>query len=292
MRKLILILSMLCLCLGAGAQRFAPYRQYVTLNAGIGLNGYGYKLAEDGSKDLNGGVMARLGYHFIKRDCGFWAGMMIESFNSNAIVSYDQRISGAVDQEGGGYVHVTRFSDWEENHKQLILSIPLEFNYRFYLGDGMKLLLGVGPLLQFSIKNSYRITSGHLQTMMYYPEYDLLVDELAPQHHLYTASGFNGEYKLKFSPGMVFDAGILYPLEKNFELNLGFYGTMSLASQTEGREAGPYDPDCMAADAYTDARYYGVFNSNVTNKLKPFSIGIQVGLYYYIPYSDKDSKAQ
>ncbi len=292
MRKLILILSMLCLCQLTQAQRFAPYKQYVTLNAGIGINGYAHTLSPGGSKDANGGVMTKLGYHFIKRDCGFWAGMMIESFNSNSIISYDQKIAGAVDQEGDSYVHVTRFSNWEENHKQLIMSIPLEFNYRFYIGDGMKLILGAGPLLQFSLKNSYRVTSGHLQTMMYYPEYDLLVDDLAPQHHLYTASGFNGEYNLKFSFGGIFDASILYPLEKNFELNLGIYGTMSLASQIKGRGQGPYDPDCMDAHAYTNPQYSGIYDSNVCNQLKPYSIGIHVGLFYSIPYSDKSTKQQ
>lgn len=286
----MLIISMLCLGLAAGAQRYASFRQYVTFNAGLGINGYAYKLQEEGSKDINGGMMARLGYHYVRRDFGFWAGLMVQSYNSGTIINYLQQIPDAVDQDGDKYVHYTRYRNLEENHRQVMLSIPLELNYRLYIGDGMKLILGVGPLLQFSSKNRYSVTSGTLKTEMYYPEYDLHVDDVAPHHYLYETTGFNGKYDLKFVPGGIFDASILYPLEKNFELNIGVYGAYSFGSQIKGRNAGPYDPDCMAADAYTNAHYYGVFNSNAVSKMSPFSVGFSVGVYYYIPYEEKSQK--
>lgn len=291
MRKVFLIISMLCLGMMAGAQRFAPYRQYVTFNAGIGLNGYGYSLADEGSKDINGGMMLRLGYHYVKRDCGFWAGLMLQSFNHNTVISHTQEIPKAVNQDGAYFTHLTRFNDLEENNRQLLFSIPVEFNYRIYMGEGMKLILGVGPVVNFSMRNRFRVTSGSLKTMMLYPEYgDMLVDDEAHQHHLYTTSGFNGKYKLKTAPGMIFDATILYPLEKNFELNVGFYGTV-MSSQLGKRQEYVYNPDCMQSDAYTNPVYNGVFDSKAVDKLSPFSMGVTVGLYYYISFKDKKSSS-
>jgi len=288
MRKIIFAISMLCLGIAAQAQRFAPYRQYVTFNAGIGLNGYGYELKEDGNKDLNGGMMMRLGYHYVKRECGFWAGIMVQSYNHNTVLGYSQEIPKAMDQDGDYYTHITTFNNLEENNRQTILSIPVEFNYRLYLGEGMKMILGVGPMINFSLRDRYRVTSGNLQTKMLYPDFgDMLVDDNAPQHNLYTVSGFNGEYKLKTVPGLVFDATFLYPLEKNFELNVGIYGSV-ISSQIGKSQDYVYDPDCMQSDAYQNPRYNGVFNSKAVDKLSPFSMGITVGLYYYITFKDKD----
>ncbi len=287
MRKIFLTISLLCLGMLAGAQRFAPFRQYVTFNAGIGLNGYNYSLKQDGDKDLNGGMMMRLGYHYVKREYGFWAGLMLQSYNHNTVINFSQEIPKAMDQDGDYYTHVTTFNGLEENNRQLVFSIPVEFNYRIYLGEGMKLILGMGPVVNFSMRNHFRVTSGSLQTKMLYPEYgDMLVDDIAPQHHLYTASGFNGKYKLKAAPGLVFDATILYPLEKNFELNVGLYGSV-MSSQVGKCKDNVYDPDCMQSNAYQNPRYNGIFNSKVVDKLSPFSMGVTVGLYYYITFKDK-----
>ncbi len=200
---------MLCLASVALAQRFVSYKQYVTFNAGIGMNGYVSKLSDQGTNDVNGGLMARLGYHYVRRACGVFGGLMLQSYNTNTKLNFMQEIEGAIDQDNMPYIHRTYFHGLEENQRQLSLSIPVEFVYRIYLFGGMRLMLGVGPMFQLSMKNSYRITSGEIETRLYYPEWDLEVFGDHPEHNLYSKTGFNGNYSLRGVPGAVFDASII-----------------------------------------------------------------------------------
>lgn len=277
-----MILSMLCLVSLGWAQRYSSYQQYVTYSMGLGMNGYKYGLKDLGKNDFNGGLMARLGYHYVKRYCGVSAGLMLQSYNTNTVLNGCQEIPGLVDVDGNNYIHRTYFKGLEENQKQITMSIPLEFVYRVYLYGGMKLMLGVGPMFQFSMKNNYRITSGNVKTAIYYPDMDLLVgeDEDIPQYNIYTKTGFNGEYALRTVPGGIFEASILYTMEKCFYLNFGVYGTYSFAPQIKDQSANTYTPDIMFTDSH--AEYNGVLNSTQVSKMNPFSFGIMVGLYYYL----------
>ena len=254
---------------------------YLVFDVGGGLHFLTYDIDDFGSKKPGYGFMGRAGYRFFfNRHWGIGTELNLKTYSTSATLDYIQEIENAVDEENGSYLHRTYFNGLKEKQKQTSFNIPLGVYYQTQLGRRWKAQGGLGIFYQFSeLSNKFTTTDGSLETRGYYDEFNVELFGM-DQHHFYTADDFEGDYEKKSCLGLFAEGNLLFQLTHKLELDLGLYFSYGLNYQNEKVAQNIYDPDCMMATAYSNAKYNGVLASEAVEKSHPMAVGLMAGIRY------------
>jgi len=265
--------------------------QYLVFDLGGGLHIHTYDMDDLGSKKPGLGIMARAGYRlFFNENWGIGTELNFKKYTTIATLDGVQEIANAVDEDNDSYTHRTYFNDLKEKQNQLTLNIPLGVYYQRPLSEKWNLTAGLGMFYQIKeLTNKYETTEGSLETRGYYQKYNVELFGM-DQHNFYTAEGFDGENEKLSCLGIYGEGSVLYKLTERLELDLGVYLSYGLNYQSESTGKLVYNPDCMDATAYQNAKYNGVLESSVVDKSQPLALGVMAGIRFRLGKSGKDSK--
>lgn len=138
---------------------------YITAEAGAGLQTINYDLLQPGSTDNGFGLDLKLGYrHYFLNHFGLGIGLRFQNYKGLATVDYVQRIQNAV-IANYSYTHVTEFNDLQEKQNAGMLELPIEAFFQWNISNRWKLNLGLGAQVNMlAVNRKYKVSSGTVST--------------------------------------------------------------------------------------------------------------------------------
>jgi len=194
-----------------------------------------------------------------------------------------------------------RVTNLEERQTFWLFEVPFLVNYQFRFKDteecwGMYTSLGVK--LQLPLKTKFRIQRGSRSEFNVSGQYDGIPTDMGsplnppvPQHGFGTITNPNGKHnwddkiKLKMGVTLAAEVGAIYRLNEERELLFGLcmdYGLTDIQKNgDQGLFSAPatYHPhaDNNIGNGIT---YNGMLNSNITNKVRLFSLGAKIAVRF------------
>jgi hypothetical protein len=192
-----------------------------------------------------------------------------------------------------------RFSNLEEQQDVYFLDIPLVLNYRTRFDDRQwGLYASAGGRLQLPVVSKYKLRSGAnslLNVSGYYVEEGQRFDMGAPdnppvpQHGFGTTdltdSTFERKEDIRLKYGVVGTAefGFLFALSDKTDLSIGAYLNYSFTDIKKSSDGLFLSPDrypVSGSPVGAGIGYNGLLNSGHVKDVKPFSVGLKVGVRF------------
>ena len=248
----------------------------------------GYRL-QDGKNlgHIGGELSARYAYFFTP-EWGLGVGVDLSTYGSRGKLNTMLQWDGQIDTDGEYYNHRAVTHDWKEDQRTYMLSIPLTAQYQHRFNDKVGVFAALGGFVGFPLISNYHLVSGSLEHRGYYPQWNLELYDLS-NHDFYTeyiGESFSKEsHKLslkQIAAGVKLDLGVIIPLNNKLDLFAGVYGSVTCNDlQSEQHKLG------WQQTGFTDYRqhdfmptYEGIANSTHTNAIRPWSVGIKVGIHF------------
>lgn len=261
-----------------------------------GILGYGIEIKYSYFFTGNWGITSGIGVASYGAK-GKWKGGITENsyFNLGTLTDNDPG-NGPVD-----YELRARVSNLEEKQTVYMVEIPLMLSYQTYFNCESScwgLYGGVGAKLQLPVSSTFSIQNGsdsQLNISGYYSGIPVDMgspgNPPVPQHGYGTitdpgsAHGWDDDADLKTGVAATAELGVMFSLGRTTDLKVGGYIDYGLTdikkSNSKGLVTAPaaYHP---AADNNigNGIRYNGMLNSDITGRIKPFSFGAKVALYF------------
>jgi OmpA-OmpF porin, OOP family len=222
-------------------------------NSSLNTNGNGFLFAADYC------------YNFKPQWAGM-AGMAVHTYNSSVTLNY-MSATPATDSDGDTYQIRTYFGDWKETQSLVNIEIPFKLQYSHNLQKNLSLLFMGGFSVSFPVSCTYETSSGSIRTTAYYSQWNLELSDL-PSLGYYTYSNYQKK-SISVNPtfSLVFDVGTLYHPSKNYGVYVGAYSGIILSKLKN-----------TSTNVYSDDIYNGIWNSNLSNKLSIYTIGLRLGI--------------
>lgn len=248
----------------------------------------GYRLQDGKNLGLIGGELSARYAYFFTPEWGLGVGVDLSTYGSrgklNTMLQWDDQI----DTDGEYYNHRAVTHDWKEDQRTYMLSIPLTAQYQHRFNDKVGVFAALGGFVGFPLISNYHLVSGSLEHRGYYPQWNLELYDLS-NHDFYTeyiGESFSKEsHKLslkQIAAGVKLDLGVIIPLNNKLDLFAGVYGSVVCNDlQSEQHKLG------WQQTSFTDYRqhafmltYEGIANSTHTDAIRPWSVGIKVGIHF------------
>lgn len=265
MKKQTIIGLSILIC---GVMQSQEKGSYLHFNVGGGLNTLSYKLLDGTQKGQAGYTLNAAYSYFFTPQFGIQTGVGLQSFSSLSTQNY-MSASPDVDTDGQTYEFRSYYKNWQEKQQALFIDIPLELQYKHSIGKKFGIIASAGAKISFPISASYNTSGGALTTTGYYSQWDVELNEM-PQHGFSTFTDLKGNLSLKPAYMGIADLGGLYKLSEMMDLYFGGYFNYGLNNVVTPGTNLMFQPNGV---------YNGVFASAQTNDVKPFSVGIKVGIY-------------
>lgn len=245
---------------------------YLNIDLGGGI----HRLLSDPSPairlDHRPGYSFQVGYtYFVFPSWGLQTGIGLRRFATGTTINL-QSAELAIDQLDRMYVYNTRFVDWEERQQAVFLTVPLAVKFRTPVGAWWDFTAGLGASLDVTAYNRYQPTGfGYFETTGYYSEWNLELRDL-PEYGFTTHTNVpKGELPVsKVSCSAIANLGFLCVLTDRLSLYLGGYATVGLTNLRT---------DASSLIYRADGSYHGVFSARDAATIRPFSVGLNIGLY-------------
>ena len=242
---------------------------YLHFNIGGGFNNLSYTLQNGTQKGQFGYTVNGAYSYFFTSHFGLQTGVGIQSFNGSSILNVSTT-SPATDTDGDAYELGTAYLDWQEKQQTLFVEIPLLAQYRFTVGQKLRLIASAGAKVSIPVNTTYKTTAGQIVTTGFYPQWNVELSEM-PQNGFGTNDGtYDGSYTLKTAYMAIADIGGLIKLSERKDLYLGGYFNYGLNNVLT--------PDNQSISEQ-DGTYNGVFVSSQVKEVLPVAFGVKVGLY-------------
>jgi hypothetical protein len=266
MKKQIIILLSLFIITLIQAQETGNYLHF---NIGSGQHNLSYTL-KDGAQQAQGGYTANLAFsHFFTSSIGFQTGIGFQTFNALSTLSLIES-TPAVDSDGDIYVFKSNFKNWQESQQVLFVDIPLTAQFKHKFNDKIGLMATAGAKISIPVNATYKTTGGEIVTSGYYPQYNIELTDL-PQHGFTTITqSYTGKYSFNPAFMAIAELGGTYKITEKIDLYAGAYFNYGLNNVLK--------PDAKML-YLLDGTYNGVLGTYQTTSVKPFSIGVKLGLY-------------
>lgn len=273
--KILLFINLLLL--GTGALQAQEKSQAIYFDLGSGFHNLKYDL-QNGKHESNMGYTYNFGYkYFFTKNWGLGAGLGLESFHSKSILNY-QTSNSSVDTDGELFEFRTVFKDWQEKQSILLLDIPVSLLFQKQMNNKLKFQISFGPKVSFAIQSSYKTVGGTIETTGYYYQYNVVLYNM-PQHNFTTLSDSQtNDTRLNPVLSASSNLGGLYKLNKNMDIFAGVYFDYGLTNMVDAQNKFLYQEDGV---------YNGVFSSDLTNKVKQFTLGLKVGINWNLSVKQK-----
>lgn len=200
----------------------------------------------NGKLKFGGGI--GLGYtYFLSSHWGIATGIDVmynqnsfKLYNANTIISYE------VDDQTSAFEYRVTPSKYKEDQHFISVSIPLLMQYRTAVASKTQLYFGFGGKILFPGKQTIKASASELQLSGYYPDLNLLVDDLA-SHGFGKVSNWQDKTTIRLEPSFLLSAetGLTFKIKEKTQLYTGVYidyGWSDLVKDTPDLSIVAYDP--------------------------------------------------
>ena len=244
-----------------------------------GLQGTTYQLQNGKDKLLPGGSLG-LDYTFrLGSQWGLLTGIMGGIYRTQAtfpdglIFNYNQ-----VDDEGSAFQYSLKTIGYKESQRFFAATIPLLLQYHT-ADEGTQWWINAGGKVFFPFNSSIQIFAKQLILTGYYPDYNLVVSNLA-QHGFGTLNNWKTSATTAFKPTAALSAatGFSFPASAGKRLYIGVYadyGVTDLKQKNGTLPFATYNPSGI-----NGVQANGVLNMPNAGKVGLLSVGLQVRLSF------------
>ncbi|WP_428233137.1 OmpA family protein [Flavobacterium sp.] len=221
--------------------------QEFNLKINGGPSGILYDSAIGNGKLKSGGGIG-LGYtYFLSSHWGIATGIDVmynqNSFqlnDANTITSYE------VDDQTSAFEYRVTPLKYKEDQHFISVAIPLFLQYRTEVASKTQLYFGFGGKILFPGKQTIKASASELQLSGYYPDLNLLVDDL-PSHGFGKVSNWQDKTTISLKPLFLLSAetGLTFKIKEKTQLYTGVYidyGWSDLVKDTPDLSIVAYDP--------------------------------------------------
>ncbi|MDD4968236.1 MAG: hypothetical protein PHT07_02285 [Paludibacter sp.] len=242
---------------------------YLNVNAGAGSHNLRYTL-QDGIQSGNTGYTANIAFsHFFTSHWGVQTGIGVQSFTTTSTVNLTES-TPAIDSDGDIYIFKSDFKNWQETQQVLFFEIPLTAQFKHRFNSKIGLLATAGAKISIPVQATYKSTGGEIVTSGYYPQWNIELTDVPDQGFKTITQNFTGKYTLNPAYTAIVELGGIYKISERIDLYAGAYFHYGLNNILK--------PDTKML-YQVDGTYNGVWKSYQTTDIKPFSIGVKVGMY-------------
>jgi len=266
MKKQTIILISLAISLFAQAQETGNYLYF---NIGSGQHNLSGTL-HDGIQKGQVGFTANIAFsHFFTSHWGVQTGIGVQSFSALSTLNLTESTPD-IDNDGDAYVFKSNFKNWQETQQALFFEIPLTGQFKQMFTDKIGLLATVGAKISIPVNATYKTTGGEIVTSGYYPQWNIELTDIPQQGFSTITQSYTDKYNLKMAYMVIAEIGGIYKISDKIDLYAGAYFNYGLNNVLK--------PDTKML-YLTDGTYNGVLKTYQTTNIKPFSIGVKLGLY-------------
>lgn len=277
-----------------GGETQTPTRLgFHSLQAYVGgaYSSLGYKL--DGGVNMGGfGAEVSVRYaYFFNDNWALSGGLDYDTYQSYGRLNDTHRWDGQTDSEGEQYNHLALTHNWTESQRIHELSIPVMAEYQYRLNDQLGVFCALGAYVGFPLAASYDLRKGALEHQGEYTQWGMVLNGVAG-HDFYTehiGRDFSRDkHSLalkKITVGVKADVGALVALTDAIDLFAGVYAkvdALDIAPEEKSAALGWSQPEATAAYRQHTfmPTYCGLVASEQTNVVRPYEVGIKVGIHF------------
>ena len=263
---------------------------YVEAHIGLGYGSLGYQLT--GPYDRVEGAfsaMLQAQYaYFFHQNWGVGAGLWFANYTTmahlggNYVWIADKNGNPLIDTDlEQPYQHGSIIYRWNERETIHNLGIPISLQFQ-YQKDNWKarIFADIGVAPSFSVSKRYRVLEGYVNHLGYYPNWELILEEMHEFQVRFYEDEPLGKGKLSVRPQIdVFaDFGALIPLTPQIDLFVGAYGNISAndANSSARRPVGWKDETFTFMDEFAGA--YATTNATASH---PWQAGVKIGIHWH-----------
>lgn len=257
----------------------AVQAQELNLKINAGTSGILYDSSiGNGNLKFGGGI--GVGYtYFFSSHWGITTGIDVmynqnsfELNNGNTITSYE------VDDQTSAFEYRVTPSKYKEDQHFISAAIPFLLQYRTAVAYKTQLYFGFGGKILFPGKHSVKASASELQLTAYYPDLNLLIDDL-PSHGFGKVSSWQDKTTVSLEPSFLLSAetGLTFKIKENTQLYTGIYvdyGLSNLVKESPDRNIVAYNPNGL--DNIQSNGTIG--NKKIIQESRYLSIGFQFKL--------------
>lgn len=243
-------------------------KQYVNFDLGGGLQSFSYDLRLGASATKSLGLVGDLKYiYFFVPHWAAGTGVGMYSYRSKSKLDGEDVHRLWDDYNKLEYDYKTAYHNWTEKQRMIAVELPLMAYYETDVTGDASLLFGLGGKMVVPISYKYEVTGGYYETVGYYPDYNLLIDDLP--HHGFgrDETPYSGKLESNLGFSLCFELSMMYWFD-NFALYLGTYGSYGLTDMT--------DHDRLLRDE--NQNYNGFLASDQTEKVSLINFGFKLGI--------------
>ncbi|MBO9584290.1 MAG: OmpA family protein [Flavobacterium sp.] len=236
----------------------------------------------DGKLKFGGGI--GIGYtYFFSSHWGISTGVDVmynqnrfELDNGTTISTYE------VDDQTSAFEYQVTPTNYKEDQHFISAAIPLMLQYRTLIAPQTQLYFGFGGKILFPGKQTVKASASELQLSGYYPDVNLLVDDL-PSHGFGKVTNWQDKTTVNLDPSFLLsvETGLTFKLKEKTQLYTGLYldyGLTELAKETTDVNIVAYNPnglDNIQANGTSG-------NRKIVQESRYFSAGVQLKLGFML----------
>lgn len=260
---------------------------------GAGYGGIDYRLTDGKNIGFVSGL-GQIGYaYFFTPEWGIGAGVDFANYASTGTSNRLLEWQGVTDSDGERYTHRAQLNDWKERQKLLAVGIPITAQYQHWWktngkngDDKIGLFADLGVRVAFPFASTYAVKSGAVNHTGWYEPWQLELDHMHDFDEQQSAKQ-SGKFSTNLTVAALCDVGVLFPIKKHLDLMLGLYFSYSLNSchEASSEPLGFYD---AAENRYDFMNAYaGLPNSTQIDGMRPYAVGVKVGLHWHYVKKEK-----
>jgi hypothetical protein len=257
------------------------YRQHeIGVHASGGLSGFSGKLSE-GSKKAGTGYNFGLNYTYMfSRNIGLGIGAEFAIYNFKSNTSGFSDEYKLTDDYYEEFYFRFKLSEVSETQQLKYINIPIML--MFQSGKKLRYYAGVGGKIGIPLKGTYENSEIDMQTSVYYPVHDLLIEDLRFRGlGTFSKEGGINELELKTIFMLTAEAGLIFDIAKRFSLYIGAFFDYGITDIINGDKDIPYlvynvdKPLEFENNSMLDSKVYNK-NENYVKKAAPFHAGLKL----------------
>lgn len=234
-----------------------------------------------------------LGYtYFFSKNWGISTGIDA-AYSQNSFELNDGTIisSYEVDDQAAAFEYRVTSSKYKESQSFISASIPLLVQYRAAVSTQSEWYIAAGAKVLFPGKQNVKASAEQLQLSGYYPDLNLLVDEL-PAHGFGTLNNWQDKTSVSLPTSFLLslETGLSFTLKEKTKLYTGIYldyGLSDMARNTVDQNIVSYTPNGI-----DNIQAQGIIgNKKTVHESRYFAAGLQVKLGFSL-YKEKHEPLQ
>ncbi|MCV2487491.1 PorT family protein [Flavobacterium sp. SH_e] len=253
--------------------------QEINVKLKSGLSGILYE-STLGNGQLQAGGGLGIGYtYFFNKHWGISTGFEVNNnYNKFKIDNETTINSYEIDDQTSAFEYRVTVKNYQEKQHFVSFAIPVLAQFRTLLSANLQWYLGFGYKVLFSGKQNIKASADELQMSGYYPDSDLLIDNL-PAHGFGKVTNWQDETSTSLNTIFLVSAetGVTIKLKENLQLYTGIYadyGPSDFVKNNPNSNIVTYN-----SNGITNSQANGVAgNRKIVQDTKYLSAGIQLKL--------------